>query len=636
MAVTSEAVSAYEKAWRMGKREDEPMAALDDILKEKKIAATREISLGLVQIPIDQIAGTKTAGRSAAFSKSFYPLLEPGSEFAYKWCSLCGSHMKEGIRDPIKAHEFMNKFYVEEGNKRVSVLKYFGAVSIPGTVTRIVPPWSDDRETRTYYAFMEFYNLSRINYIWFSHENSFERLQKLVGKRPDEVWTDDDRIEFSGTYSRFLIEFEAQGGKKLTITPGDAFLFFIGIYDYKTLSNMTTAEIREKLQKTWEEFKLLTTDDPLELQMSPAEGGAVKKNIFARLIPASAERVNVAFLHERTAETSDWTYAHELGRMHLQETFDEQISTTCYENVTEENADGVLEQAIADGNNLIFTTAPTLLMASLRAAIEHPEVKILNCSLNTSHRRVRTYYARMYEAKFLMGAIAGAMSENGRLGYLADYPIFGATASINAFALGAKMVNPRAKVYLEWSTIRNHNPEETFRRNDVTVISGQDMLAPGQGARRFGLYRPSDTMPVNLAMPVWHWGKFYEKMIRNIMDGTWKFDNASTETKGLNYWWGMSAGIVDVLCSHNLPIGTVRLIDLLKNTICRDDFEPFSGVLYSQTGVVQMDANKVLSPEEIIEMDWLAENVIGSIPETEDLIEKAQPVVDLQGIDNKN
>ena len=98
----------------------------------------------------------------------------------------------------------------------------------------------------------------------------------------------------------------------------------------------------------------------------------------------------------------------------------------------------------------------------------------------------------------------------------------------------------------------------------------------------------------------------------------------------------MSAGIVDVFCSHNLPIGTVRLIDLLKNTICRDDFEPFSGVLYSQKGVVQMDANRVLSPEEIIEMDWLAENVIGSIPEPEELIDKAKPVVDLQGIDDKN
>ena len=51
-----------------------------------------------------------------------------------------------------------------------------------------------------------------------------------------------------------------------------------------------------------------------------------------------------------------------------------------------------------------------------------------------------------------MGAIAGAMAENNKIAYIADYPIYGAIANINAFALGAKMINPRAKVYLEWST----------------------------------------------------------------------------------------------------------------------------------------------------------------------------------------
>ena len=129
-------------------------------------------------------------------------------------------------------------------------------------------------------------------------------------------------------------------------------------------------------------------------------------------------------------------------------------------------------------------------------------------------------------------------------------------------------------------------------------------------------------------------GKFYEQMIRNIMNGSWKYDDASDNTKGLNYWWGMSAGIIDVICSKHLPIGTARLIDLLKQTICRGDFNPFSGVLYSQNGLVQRDADKVMSPEEIITMDWLAENVIGFIPKMDELIEKAKPVVKLQGIDN--
>ena len=40
-----------------------------------------------------------------------------------------------------------------------------------------------------------------------------------------------------------------------------------------------------------------------------------------------------------------------------------------------------------------------------------------------------------------------------------------------------------------------------------------------------------------------------------------------------------------------------------------------------------------MSPEEIIRMDWLAENVIGYIPKMDDLIDKAKPVVLLQGID---
>lgn len=630
----SEALADYDKAYRMGKKEGQTLPVLDDILKEKNITAAREIPLGLVQIPSELLVGTKTAGRSTAFSKSFYPILKENTEFAAKWIELYKAHMNEGIRDPIKAYEFMNKFYVEEGNKRVSVLKFFDAVSIPGIVTRIVPPRSNDKETKIYYEFMDFYSLSAINYIWFTQEGSFAKLQRLVGKRPDEVWTDDDKLNFSSAYTRFSAEFAANGGNKLPITPGDAFLSFIRLYDYQSLGEMTSSEMKEKLIKSWDEFKLLTTEDSVELQMDPTAEGEVKKNLFARLIPVSAPKYHVAFIHEKTAETSGWTYSHELGRMHLQQTFEDQISTTSYENATEENAEELLAKAIADGNNLIFTTSPPLLKASLKAAIEHPEVKILNCSLNTSHRYIRTYYARMYEAKFLMGAIAGAMASNGKIGYIADYPIFGMTANINAFALGAKMVNPRAKIYLEWSTLKNHDVAESFRKNEVHYISGQDMIIPGEPSRHFGLYRADENSPINLAMPVWHWGKFYEKMIRNIMNGSWKYDDASDNTKGLNYWWGMSAGIIEVICSKHLPIGTARLIDLLKDTICRGDFNPFSGVLYSQNGLVQRDADKVMSPEEIITMDWLAENVIGFIPKMDELIEKAKPVVLLQGIDN--
>ena len=84
-------------------------------------------------------------------------------------------------------------------------------------------------------------------------------------------------------------------------------------------------------------------------------------------------------------------------------------------------------------------------------------------------------------------------------------------------------------------------------------------------------------------------------------------------------------------------MGTKRLIDLLKTTICTGEFNPFSGTLYSQDGIVAgSHDNNILSPEEIVKMDWLAENIIGSIPQAEELTEKAMPVISQQGLQNKN
>lgn len=172
--------------------------------------------------------------------------------------------------------------------------------------------------------------------------------------------------------------------------------------------------------------------------------------------------------------------------MHLEQAFPEEVTTIYYDNVTIENISDILEKAVAEGCNIIFTTTPAFAADSVKAAIAHPDVKILNCSLNTSHRYIRTYYTRMHEAKFLMGAIAGAMAENDRLFYLADYPMFGTIANINAFAIGAKMTNPRAKVYLDWYAKKGIDIAEQIRKVDPSCISGKDMVIPEEQSRFFG------------------------------------------------------------------------------------------------------------------------------------------------------
>ncbi len=628
----------YGKAFKAGKKDYQArmlrgvkptLQVLDEILPEK--GSYSEVQLGLVQIPTDQIVGTKTAARSSSFAGNFMPILRESSEFAIKWENLSDVHMQEGIRDPIKAYEYMNRFYVEEGNKRVSVMKYFGAVSIPGNVTRIVPKPTEEKENKIYHEFLDFYQAVPINYIWFSQVGSFAKLQEAVGKKPGEIWSKEEQLSFSSVYTRFAAEYQAKGGSKLAITPADAFLSFITLYGYEEIEQKTTDELRELIAKSWEEFELLEQTPDIALKMKPSQK---KKKIplLNMIFSSGTPKLKIAFINEKRLETSGWTYAHELGRIYLEQTFPEEVHTICYENGTQENVEELLADAIAKGCNLIFTTSPPFVQASVKAAIAHPQIRILNCSLNTSHRYIRTYYSRMHEAKFLMGAIAGAMAENNRLTYIENYPIYGSIANINAFALGAKMLNPRAKVYLEWSARKDVDIEERIRETNPSCVSGRDMVIPEEASRYFGIYYMDGNGPKNLAMPLYHWGKFYEQLIRTIMDGTWKYDDDPSATKAINYWWGMAEGVVDVVCSKHLPVETRRLIELLKSTISSGEFNPFSGILFSQTGMAHAEPDSSMPPEEIMTMDWLADNVIGSIPTKEELKAQAEPVMKQQGV----
>lgn len=609
------------------------LPVLDDILPPR--GQYREVPLGLVKIPVDQIVGTKNAGRSNAFASNFMPLLKEGSEFAAKWASLSTSHVQEGIRDPIKAYEYMNRFYVEEGNKRVSVVKFFEAVSIPGMVTRIIPNRTNEKENRIYYEFLDFYELSQINNIWFSETGRFAKLQKAMGKGPDEVWDDEDRLDFGSIYTRFATEFQAKNNRRLKITAGDAFLAFIELYGYKEIKNMSASQLKKLIAKSWEEYVILEKEREIELKMDPNEE---KKPILNKILPAGVlqaakSRLKIAFIYEKTPSSSAWTYSHELGRMHLEQKFPNEVQTMYYTNISRKDIEYTLEDAIRQKCDIIFTTTPSFAPASVKAAIAHPSVRILNCSLKTSHRYIRTYYIRMHEPRFLMGAIAGALTENDRLGYIADYPIFGTIANINAFALGATLVNPRAKVYLEWAAKKDVDAVKNLREQGVSIVSGKDMVTPEAASRYFGLYSLEQDWPKSLAMPLWHWGRFYERLIRTIMDGTWKYDDNPSDKKAINYWWGMSSGVAGIICSNNLPAGTKRLVELLKNNIKSGSFNPFAGELYSQNGVIQNDPHKALAPEEVMAMEWLAENVIGDIPKLWELKEQSESVVQQQGLE---
>lgn len=627
----------YTEALKLGKKEYKScvsqgrfpyLPVLDDILSREEVRT--EQNMGLIQIPLDFVVGTSTMGRTYSFAANFMPILRENTEFAVKWANLSDAQINEGIRDPIVAYEYMNRYYVVEGNKRVSVLKYFKADSIVANVTRKIPKYSEDEDVKIYYEYMKFNEITGLFNIEFSKPGMAEQLLELTGCTTR--WDPEVRSEFNSLLLHFTRAYEFRGGSKLPITVGDALTAFINVYGYKESLAMSDAEMNTNVVKCWNEFVVLTHKHTVGLVMDPTSVQE-KKSLLSYLLPTSNRKFTVAFLYPKSPEESDWIYAHELGRNYLEETFPDQMKTICcVSGVCEENVEDVLSEVIRNGADIVFEVAPQMMKPSLKIAVDHPDVKILNCTLNTSHKYIRTYYARMYEAKFIAGVIAGALADNNKIAYIADYPIYGMIANINAFALGASFTNPRAQIYLEWSTKKDYDREHFLTENDISVVSDQDMITPSDTKRQFGLYRIEEGRTLNLAMPLWNWGIFYEKMIQSILAGSYQTEGNS-EDRALNYWWGMSAGVIDMICSNNVPAGVRRLADHLKHDIKKGDMVPFYGEIYSQDGELRNKSNVAMKPEAIMEMDWLVANVKGSIPTMDTLIDAAQTVVQLKGVE---
>ena len=620
--------SAYRSAVSKG---DYPyLPALDEILQQVNVKT--EQPLGLVTIQLDQIVGTKTAGRQNAFAGNFMPLMPEKSEFAHKWDNVLSYHMDQGIGDPIVAYEVMNRFYVLEGNKRVSVLKYVHADSIEGSVTRVIPYPEDTLENKIYYEFLDFYKDSQINYIWFSQTGSFPKLSAALGKKSGEKWTEEELVNFKSLYNHFTELFVAKGGQNLKATPGDALLFYLSLYPYEDILQKTPAEMKADVDKIWEEFPLIghdTTDKAVVLEPAQEQGGSIFTRFFSQ---TSSKQLKIAFIHDQKMDQSGWTYSHELGRMALDQMFGDRIRTEAF-FLQDESTDilELLNQVIAAGNHLIFTTSQKFLAASLKAAIEHPEARILNCSVGQPYSAIRTYYGRLYEAKFLAGMIAGAMSDNDKIAYIARYPIYGAVANINAFALGARMTNPRARVYLYWNSLLDREPfADLIRREGISVISDNDMIRPSSEERLFGLYMTRDGNLLKLAAPIWNWGRFYERIIRDFLQGNWDRSKDVRSKPAVNYWWGIASGILDLITSQNLPHGVDRLTQIMKQQIYTDEFNPFAGEITIQGGLTKGEKGKILTPEEIITQDYLVRSVVGFIPSAEQLEPEARELLSMQ------
>ena len=636
---TQEALEQYGKALKAANKEYKELTAagkpahplvLDQLLPEGMSDMYQEV--GLVQIPVERVVGVKSAGRITAFSASFLPLLETGSEFAIKWMSLCDAHLSdEGIREPILCYEYMGNFYIQEGNKRLSVLRSFGASRIDGYVRRVMPLPGEEPEKLAYQEFLEFYKLTKLYDVRYTTPGNYPALLRAIEIEPDKAWNQWERRSFCAYLQYFKDAFYALGGANLAMTPEEALLVWLKAYPFQKLGEFTGPELKKTLSGIWSDLKVQSSDAPVEVATEPVSCSG--RGSFLNWL-TSPDHLKIAFLHQRTPESSPWAMGHERGRLYMQEQLEGRVTTKSYFHAdTPEQTAQLLDQAVAEGAQVIFTTTPRLSREAFRAAVRHPKVRFFSCSVDVPYSSIRSYYFRIYEGKFITGAIAGAMADNDRIGYVASYPICGEVTAINAFALGAQMTNPRARIDLRWSCLGG-NPVEDFIREGYQVISNRDVPTLDRNYLEFGEYgtyavEEGGTL-TPLASPCWLWGTFYEKVARSILSGTW--ETGKDGGKALNYWWGMDSGVIDMTFSDALPESMRFLAEMLRTQLREGRLDPFLRRIVAQDGRLMCDGVTPLSAYDLLHMDWLCENVDGHVPEYDEVLPFAKPMLRQQGL----
>ena len=636
---TQEALEQYGKALKAANKEYKELTAagkpthpavLDQLLPDGMSDIYQEV--GLVQIPVERVVGVKSAGRITAFTASFLPLLDTGSEFAMKWMSLCDAHLcDEGIREPILCYEYMGNFYIQEGNKRLSVLRSFGAPRIDGYVRRVMPQPGDEPEKLAYQEFLEFYKVSKLYDVRYTTPGNYPALLRAIEMEPDKEWSQWEKRSFCAYLQYFKDAFYSLGGGNLSMTPEEALLIWLKAYPFRQLGELTGPELKKTLSGIWSDLKVQSSDAPVEVATEPVSGSG-RGSFLNWLI--SPDHLNIAFLHQLDPQTSPWAKGHEMGRLYMQEQLEGKVTTKSYFHAdTPEQTAQLLDQAVAEGAQVIFTTTPRLSREAFRAAVKHPKVRFFTCSVDVPYSSIRSYYFRIYEGKFITGAIAGAMADNDRIGYVASYPICGEITAINAFALGAQMTNPRARIDLRWSCLGG-NPVQDFIREGYQVISNRDVPTMDRNYLEFGEYgtyavEENGTL-TPLASPCWLWGTFYEKVAQSILNGTW--ETGRDGGKALNYWWGMDSGVIDVTFSETLPESMRFLAEMLRSQLRSGQLDPFLRRVIAQDGSVMCDGITPLTAYELLHMDWLCENVDGRIPEYEEVLPFAQPMLRQQGL----
>lgn len=329
--------------------------------------------------------------------------------------------------------------------------------------------------------------------------------------------------------------------------------------------------------------------------------------------------LKVGFVYVGPVGDAGWSFQHDQARKYLDRVVPN-VETVKLESVPEANSGPAIDQLIAQGAKVIIATSFGYGPAVIQKAKAHPDVKFLHATGFQRAPNVSTFYVNHWQPSFLQGVIAGKLTKSNILGYVGSFPISEVVRDVNAYALGARSVNPKVKVKVVLINTWFDPPKEKQAARAL-IDAGADVLfgiedSPSvlqeasthrgvlastwnSDMKRFG---PNAFLSAN----VLNWGPFYVSQIRKVIAGTWRSQD---------YWGSLKDGGISLApFGRSVPTSVRALVNGRLAGFKRGTFNPFKGPIRDQSGKVRVAAGKRMTFHEIVEWNWYVQGVEGKLP----------------------
>jgi len=361
--------------------------------------------------------------------------------------------------------------------------------------------------------------------------------------------------------------------------------------------------------------------------------------------PTDLGTLKAGFIYVGPIGDYGWSHAHDQGRLFVDDKYD-WLETVYLESVPEDQTGNRIDYLINEqGCDVVFTTSFGFMDGTIAAAADHPDKIFFHCSGYLRAANVGTYFADFYQLYYLNGLMAGALTNSGKIGYVAAFPIPELIRHINAFELGAQEANSSVTCEVRWLLTDWYDPVAARTAAESLIAAGCDMLAFTEDSptvlevaeEHEGVYAFSHYSPMQAFAPtscisgqLADWGVMYDDILQKIYLDQYNSTNLNT----VDYLWLMKEGgvqlgglfnetinplFIDELDAIDIidPIeGSLSILSLVQLRIeqmtdANVGFEPFTGPIYDQDDILMIEAGERATTFELLTITWFVKGVIG-------------------------